>query len=153
MKKTILLLALILCAATASLAWTFGYDTSMPYLRFGLTADRSIDVGVSTDGSLDGGFNRQSALLRYNQNITKAGPVQLGWGLQLVAERTNSIDTTLDLSYSGLLSVEYKPADQIGFYSNLVLVNFEKLQNGGANYQYLSTLTAPQLLSGVRFYF
>jgi hypothetical protein len=153
MKKTLILLTLVLCTATASLAWTFGYQNGTPYLRCGLSSGRSIDVGASTANSLGGAYSEQLLLLRYNQEISKVGPVELGWALQLSADRYTATTTSTDLIYSGLLTVEYRPLDQLGVYTNLALVTYEKYENSGVNTQYLNTLTGPfQFFTGVRIY-
>ena len=156
MKKAILLLALVAICATASMALTFGYESSdLPYLRFELNNSRSIDLGATTNNSLNGSSNDQTLMLRFNQDLSKVGPIQLGWALQFRGYRDTSSSGSIynSISYSGLLSVEYKVVEQVGLYSNITLLTYTDVSIGGTHAYHLNSLQAPWLaITGVRFY-
>ncbi|MFA6431826.1 MAG: hypothetical protein WCV91_05575 [Candidatus Margulisiibacteriota bacterium] len=157
MKKILLLLALIASLATSSLALTVGYESGMPYLRFGSIANGTVDLGFSSDNTLNGTYNDNSVMVRFNKEISKINSLKLGWALELLANRyfsswNGAPETTL--TYSGLFTAEYAFSEQVGVYANFDLISYQKTELSGANTAALAFLAAPgSTFTGVRFYF
>ncbi|MFA6431827.1 MAG: hypothetical protein WCV91_05580 [Candidatus Margulisiibacteriota bacterium] len=156
MKKIFLFLTLITSLATSSLALTVGYESGIPYLRFGSIAGSTVDLGVSTVSYLSGDENMQSALLRLNKEVTNFGSLKLGWGLELMAVRYDIPAAAAQLVgtlYSGLFTAEYAFSEQIGVYANFRVLNYTQVTLFGDNTADLSFLGSPgSTFTGVRIY-
>ncbi len=151
MRRSLLLIGLLIVFSSVSQALVVGVEGGNPYVRFIHQAGRAVDLGF-TYNNASAANNNVMLWGRYNNKIAVAGKVTTSWGagLNISAGKVNNVTTNI-LTLTGILSASYTLAENVAVYGNINVLNIVNTTAAGAATTAYSVLAgSAQAYSGIR---